>query len=319
MRLPPALVGPPAAGLVLRSCEETVVAEDGARSCADVRGHAAPGRGRARHVVQLGALAVRDARLARRHPELRAFYPTDVLVTARDIIYLWVARMIMTGLEFLGEEPVLRRLHPLRDPGPRRPADVEEPRHRDRPARADRLPRRRRPSLRPAGDVLEPGRPLLRGEGPAGPRPGQQALERLAADPAQRRRRRARRRGEPGRGPLDPLPARAHDRLGRRALDAYDFAHAALELYASSIRALRLVPGDRQAAALRGRATTAAANLLHVLERTLALAHPAMPFVTEEIWSYLPDRRGRLIVAASRARRGASTPAPRPRSARRSS
>ena len=38
-------------------------------------------------------------------PELRAFYPTDVLVTARDIIYLWVARMIMTGLEFLDAEP----------------------------------------------------------------------------------------------------------------------------------------------------------------------------------------------------------------------
>src|SRR5207302_952657 len=38
-------------------------------------------------------------------PELRAFYPTDVLVTARDIIFLWVARMIMMGLEFVGEIP----------------------------------------------------------------------------------------------------------------------------------------------------------------------------------------------------------------------
>ena len=38
-------------------------------------------------------------------PELRAFYPTDVLSTARDIIYLWVARMIMTSLEFLDEIP----------------------------------------------------------------------------------------------------------------------------------------------------------------------------------------------------------------------
>ena len=37
--------------------------------------------------------------------ELRAFYPTDVLVTARDIIFLWVARMIMMGLEFTGEIP----------------------------------------------------------------------------------------------------------------------------------------------------------------------------------------------------------------------
>jgi valyl-tRNA synthetase len=36
---------------------------------------------------------------------LRAFYPTDVLSTARDIIYLWVARMIMMGLEFMGDVP----------------------------------------------------------------------------------------------------------------------------------------------------------------------------------------------------------------------
>jgi valyl-tRNA synthetase len=33
-------------------------------------------------------------------PEFKAFFPTDVLVTARDIISLWVARMIMTSLEF---------------------------------------------------------------------------------------------------------------------------------------------------------------------------------------------------------------------------
>jgi valyl-tRNA synthetase len=38
-------------------------------------------------------------------PELDCFYPTDVLVTARDIIYLWVARMIFTSLEFLDEIP----------------------------------------------------------------------------------------------------------------------------------------------------------------------------------------------------------------------
>ena len=38
-------------------------------------------------------------------PELRAWYPTDVLVTARDIIFLWVARMVMMGLEFTGEIP----------------------------------------------------------------------------------------------------------------------------------------------------------------------------------------------------------------------
>src|SRR4051794_30449346 len=38
-------------------------------------------------------------------PDLAAFYPTDVLSTARDILFLWVARMVMMGLEFTGEAP----------------------------------------------------------------------------------------------------------------------------------------------------------------------------------------------------------------------
>ena len=63
-------------------------------------------------------------------PELRAFYPTDVLVTARDIIYLWVARMIMTSLEFLDDIPFSDVYITFRRPGAGRAADVEEPRHR---------------------------------------------------------------------------------------------------------------------------------------------------------------------------------------------
>jgi valyl-tRNA synthetase len=38
-------------------------------------------------------------------PELRYFYPTDALVTAPDIIFFWVARMIMAGLEVMGDVP----------------------------------------------------------------------------------------------------------------------------------------------------------------------------------------------------------------------
>ncbi|HNH18464.1 MAG TPA: class I tRNA ligase family protein, partial [Pseudomonadales bacterium] len=38
-------------------------------------------------------------------PELRSFYPTSVLVTGFDIIFFWVARMIMMGLKFTGEVP----------------------------------------------------------------------------------------------------------------------------------------------------------------------------------------------------------------------
>ena len=38
--------------------------------------------------------------------DLKIFYPTNVLVTGPDIIFFWVARMIMAGIEFLDEIPV---------------------------------------------------------------------------------------------------------------------------------------------------------------------------------------------------------------------
>ncbi|MBF0281993.1 MAG: valine--tRNA ligase [Zetaproteobacteria bacterium] len=38
-------------------------------------------------------------------PEMDAFYPTNVLVTGFDIIFFWVARMIMMGIKFTGQVP----------------------------------------------------------------------------------------------------------------------------------------------------------------------------------------------------------------------
>ena len=77
----------------------------------------------------------------------------------------------------------------------------------------------------------------------------------------------------------------------------FDFAHTMDELYhltfddfcdwyLEAVKA-RLYDGDTDA-----RATATAA-----LERLLKLLHPAMPHVTEEIWSHLPARETRLIVA----------------------
>lgn len=40
-----------------------------------------------------------------RTPDLAAFYPGNTLVTAPEILFFWVARMIMAGLEFMGEVP----------------------------------------------------------------------------------------------------------------------------------------------------------------------------------------------------------------------
>ena len=82
-----------------------------------------------------------------------------------------------------------------------------------------------------------------------------------------------------------------------RLLGEFDFAHLVGELYhltfddfcdwyAEAIKP-RLYGGDADA-----RATALAA-----LERLLKLLHPAMPHVTEEIWTSLPGRETRLIVA----------------------
>ena len=37
--------------------------------------------------------------------DLKDFYPSNVLITARDIINLWVSRMVFSGLEFMKEVP----------------------------------------------------------------------------------------------------------------------------------------------------------------------------------------------------------------------
>jgi len=82
-----------------------------------------------------------------------------------------------------------------------------------------------------------------------------------------------------------------------RLLGEFDFSHFVDELYhltfddfcdwyAEAVKG-RLYEGDADA-----RATATAA-----LERLLELLHPAMPHVTEEIWTNLPDRTTRLIVA----------------------
>jgi valyl-tRNA synthetase len=93
------------------------------------------------------------------------------------------------------------------------------------------------------------------------------------------------------------------DRLTERTtalLEGYELSRAALELYAGfwgevcdwylELAKPRLwdEEGDRSAVS---------ATLLHVLERSLTLMHPILPFVTEEIWSFMPGDRGLLAVA----------------------
>ena len=84
-----------------------------ARTCGDAALRA--GRGRARHLVLVGPLALLDPGLAGATTEtLRTFYPTSVMETGHDIIFFWVARMMMMGLHFMGEVPFrIVYLHPM--------------------------------------------------------------------------------------------------------------------------------------------------------------------------------------------------------------
>ncbi len=59
-----------------------------------------------------GSESLRDSRIKDSDPlsdplsaDLQAFYPGDVLVTAPEILFFWVSRMIMSGLHFMGEVP----------------------------------------------------------------------------------------------------------------------------------------------------------------------------------------------------------------------
>jgi valyl-tRNA synthetase len=229
-------------------------------------------------------------------PYLGSFYPTSFLTTAREIIFLWVARMVMMGIEFAGDIPFRDvYVHPvIQAPDGRRMSKslgtgidpLEEiDVHGADALRFGLLAMSSTQDVRYSADRVRQGRDLANKmwnasrlillNADAKPEPRPEAVE--------------------DRWILSRLQ-RAIAAYGER-IDAYDFAHAALGFYAFFWSELcdwyleivkpRLYDGDE----------AAAANLLHVLDRVLALAHPIMPFVTEEIWSYLPERDAPLVVS----------------------
>ncbi len=229
-------------------------------------------------------------------PELKAFFPTDVLSTARDIIFLWVARMVMTSLEFTGQVPFRDvYIHSvIQAPDGRRMSKslgtgidpLEEiDRHGADALRFGLLAMSSAQDVRYSEARVEQGRDLANKMWNA----SRLILLNVPDD------------AEPGARTTLAEDRWILSRLERtigsvsEQIEAYDFSKAALELYDFfwsevcdwylEIAKPRLYDGDPDAAA----------NLLYVLERVLALSHPLMPFVTEEIWSYLPAREGPLV------------------------
>jgi valyl-tRNA synthetase len=252
-------------------------------------------------------------------PELRAFYPTDVLSTARDILFLWVARMVMMGLEFAGDIPFEdvyvhsviqapdgRRMSKslgtgvdpldLIDGGPRPPVFTQGgnfPAYGADAVRFGLLAMASTQDVRFSEEKVGQGQALANklfnatrfvllnvadDAGAGGPDLADTVEDRWI---------------------LSRLEAAKED-FARR-IEEFDFSKAALGLYDFVYGELcdwylELIKGRDFDARLSG-------HLLHIIRETLILAHPVIPFVTEELWANLPDqaRPDGLLAAARRA------------------
>jgi valyl-tRNA synthetase len=227
-------------------------------------------------------------------PELARYYPGSVVTTAREIIFLWIARMIFSGLELIGKDPysdVLIHSTLLNPEGKRMsrtmgtgidPEDVLEPYGADA-TRYGLLKVTSSQDPRFSYGTIEEGRRLANKLWNA-------SRLLLMAGPV----------------PPEARPSSVEERWILARVDAtrteletdlaaFDFAHAVERLYhltfddfcdwyLESIKP-RLEEEDVRATAFAA------------LERLLKLLHPVMPHVTEEIWTNLPARETRLIVA----------------------
>ncbi len=245
-------------------------------------------------------------------PALRAFYPTDALCTGRDIIFLWVARMIMLGIEFTGQIPfedvyihsiiqapdgrrMSKSLGTGVDPidlingGPRPPvfaAGGDFPPYGADAVRWGLYAMSSAQDVRFSEDKLAQGLQLTNKLWNA----ARLILLSVSSDAR-----------------AEPRPTTVEDRWILTRLDRartaiadeinrFAFAHAALRLYDFVYGELCDWYLELVKPRLRAGDADLEATLLHVLTQTLAIAHPMIPFVTEEIYRYIPGAEG-LIAA----------------------
>jgi valyl-tRNA synthetase len=228
--------------------------------------------------------------------DLRRFYPTQVLDTARDILYLWVARMVFMSLHFLNAVPfsdVLIHGTVLASDGRRMskslgtgvdPLDVIE-RYGADATRAwcayfgtsgqdIRFSEEKIESYQRFANKLWNATRLLVAKLPEGAAP--MPIDEALLEPADAWIL----------GRMSAVTRLVTEAFGRfefgPAIDAlYEFAwHEFADDYLELIKS-RLQAGDAST-------RTAQAVALDVLETTLRLLHPIMPFVTEELWQRLP-------------------------------
>ena len=238
--------------------------------------------------------------------DLKRYYPTDVLVTGYDIITFWVSRMIVSGLEHMGEKP----FHTVLIHGLVR----------------DNQGRKMSKSLGNGIDPLEMiekyGCDALRMNMVTGNSPGNdmrfyvercEAMRNFANKLWNASRYVMMNLGEDAKNELPDLSkleiadkwvlSKLNTLISEvtENMDKYELGVAIQKIYDFvwdtycdwyiELTKARLYSEDAE------RKQTAIAVLVYVLDQILRLLHPFMPFITEEIWQSLPHQGEALIVA----------------------
>ncbi len=239
--------------------------------------------------------------------ELARYYPGDVLVTGFDIIFFWVARMMMMGLHFRGEVPFRTvYIHAL-----------------VRDERGQKMSKSRGNIIDPLELIDRYGADALRFTLAALAAPGRDI--KLAEARVEGYRNFATKLWNAARyaqlndcAPVDGFsPTQSRLTVNRwiaaaladcvaavtSSLDAYRFDEAAGRLYQFVWGTFcdwyiefskPILQGEAPSARAETQAMTA-----WVLGRILRLLHPIMPFITEELWQYFAGDGAGLLIAAS--------------------
>ncbi len=228
--------------------------------------------------------------------DLKYFYPTTVMETGYDIIFFWVARMITMGLEDMGEVPFRYvYLHGL-----------------IRDEKGEKMSKTKGNVLNPLDLMDKYGTDALRFAVLSGTSPGNDSklsMDKLEAgqnfaNKLYNATRFVLRSIEPSQlaqaySPVSNLPiedrwilSRLHHTIAavNDMIGNFQFAEAERTIY-------DFLWGDYcdwyiELAKIRSRSTDAVSPgpvLVHVLETSLRLLHPFMPFVTEELWQNLKN------------------------------
>ena len=238
---------------------------------------------------------------------LRRFYPTSTLVTSFDIIFFWVARMMMMGLKFMNDVPFREvYIHAL-----------------VRDAEGQKMSKSKGNVIDPLEVIKDYGADAFRFTLAALAAQGRDI--RLSEERIEGYRHFCNKLWNAHQfvarylpildGPPQPVDSLSLDLADRwllsrlygliwsvtRALEEYRFNEAASALYQFVWHEycdwyLEIVKSRLTSESSRESQQTGVALLLLGLETALRLLHPFMPFITEEIWQHLPGRQGTSLM-----------------------